>query len=364
MKDINRRDFIKYGTALGAAAGTGLFSGLTFASDKPLKIGVGLIGEVGEIGWSKRQAVAVDAVRQKFGNKVDITVVDHTDTFQEAVHIFRTLAANGNKLVFGTSFSHFQPLLKVAPNFPDTVFECCSGLSTLPNLGVFEAKYFQGSYVAGATAGHMSKTGKIGFIGPFPVPDIVAPANSLLLGAQSVNPDAECHIIFLDSWNDPGKERQAAKALASQGCDVICPMTDTPSGVQYAGAHDIWSIGYASDMSRFASGTQLTAFTLHWGSEYIRNTKEVLTGTWEPENRWDGLSTGVVQLAPFNKNIPDKTVAEMKQLISDIESGAVHPFKGPIKDQSGKLRIAEGAVPTEDVVRSMTWLVSGMIGNA
>jgi simple sugar transport system substrate-binding protein len=361
MNELTRRGFLKYGGALGAALGTGGWSGAARAQDV-LKIGVVYVSPIAEIGWTKQHSLAVDAVKAEFGDKAAITVIDNIFMPQDAERIFRELASAGNQLIFGTSFSHGTPLQKVAPRFPDVAFEHCSGIVHLANLGTFEAKYYEGTFVAGAAGGHMSKSGKIGFIGGFPIPDIVGPANALLLGAQSVNPDATCNAIFLNSWFDPGKEKEAAKTLLSQGCDVICSMTDTATGVQVAGEGGAWSIGYASDMARFGSGKQLTAFVLDWSSDYLRAARGVADGTWKPEVRWDGLAGGVVKMAPYNEAIPGDIQAKLKQIEADIASGKLHPYAGELRDQDGNVKVAAGSVLADNDIRGMNWFVKGMIG--
>jgi basic membrane protein A and related proteins len=356
-----RRDFLKYGGALGAALGTGGLARVANAQEV-LKVGVVYVSPVAEIGWTKQHSLGAAAIKEALGDKVELTIIDNIFMPQDAERVFRELAASGNKLIFGTSFSHGTPLQKVAPRFPDIAFEHCSGIVHLANLGTFEAKYYEGTFVAGAAGGHMSKSGKIGFIGGFPIPDIVGPANALLLGAQSVNPAATCNTIFLNSWFDPGKEKEAANTLVSQGCDVICSMTDTATGVQVAGENGAWSIGYASDMAKFGSGKQLTAFTLDWTSDYVNPAKAVAAGTWKPEVRWDGLAAGVVKMAPYNDQIPADVKAKLKQLEADIGGGKVHPYAGELKDQDGNVKVPAGSVLSDADIRGMNWFVKGMIG--
>lgn len=362
MTTTTRRDFLRAGAALGTVLGTGLAPRLALAADEPLRIGVVYVSPIAEIGWTKQHSLGVEAIEKTYGDKVKITVLDNIFTPQDSERVFRQLAADGNKLIFGTSFSHGTPMQKVAPRFPKTAFEHCSGIVHLANLGLFEARYYEGTYVAGAAAGHMTKSAKIGFIGGFPIPDILYSANALLLGAQRVNPAITCNALFLNSWYDPGKEKEAAATLISQGCDVICSMTDTATGVQVAGDHGVWSIGYASDMARFASGKQLTAFTLDWSSDYLNNTRAVMDGTWKPTVRWDGLGAGVVKMAPYNDQIPAAALAGVKQLEADVAAGKVLPFAGEVKDQSGKVRVASGAALSDDEIRSMNWFVAGMVG--
>lgn len=361
MLNTTRRDFLKYGSALGAALGTGGFARIA-AAQEVLKVGVVYVSPVAEIGWTKQHSLGAEAIKAALGDKVELTVIDNIFMPQDAERVFRELATSGNKLIFGTSFSHGTPIQKVAPRFPEVAFEHCSGIVHLDNLGTFEAKYYEGTFVAGAAGGHMSKSGKIGFIGGFPIPDIVGPANALLLGAQSVNPAATCNTIFLNSWFDPGKEKEAANTLISQGCDVICSMTDTATGVQVAGEQGAWSIGYASDMAKFGSGKQLTAFTLDWTSDYVTPAKAVAAGNWKPEVRWDGLAAGVVKMAPYNEQIPTDVQAKLKQLEADIGAGKVHPYAGELKDQDGNVKVPAGSVLSDADIRGMNWFVAGMIG--
>jgi len=361
MLKITRRRFLKSVAATGAVTGVGGFAKIAGAQE-PVKIGVVYVSPMAEIGWTKQHSLGVEAIKKEFGDRVEITAIDNIFMPQDAERVFRELAASGHKLIFGTSFSHGTPMQKVAPRFPDVAFEHCSGIVHLGNLGTFEAKYYEGTFVAGAAGGHMTKTGKIGFIGGFPIPDIVGPANALLLGAQSVNPEITCNAIFLNSWFDPGKEKEAANTLVSQGCDVICSMTDTATGVQVAGEQGAWSIGYASDMSQFASGKQLTAFTLDWSSDYLRAAKGVIEGNWKAEARWDGLGAGVVKMAPYNEGIPADVQEKLKQLEADIGSGKIHPYAGELKDQDGNVKVAAGSVLSDPDIRGMNWFVEGMIG--
>jgi basic membrane lipoprotein Med (substrate-binding protein (PBP1-ABC) superfamily) len=361
MKKTTRRDFLKYGGALGAAMSFPIL-GTKAQAGEVLKIGVVNASPAAEIGWSKQHALALDAVKAELGDKISVTVLDSIFLPQDAERVFRELASSGNNLIFGTSFSLGTPMQKVATRFPHVAFEHCSGIVHTANIGTFEAKYYEGAFVAGAASGHMSKSKKIGFVGSFPIPDVVGPANALLLGAQSVDPTITCNAIFLNSWFDPGKEKEAAKVLISQGCDVICAMTDTGASVQVAGEQGAYSIGYASDLTSFAPKHHLTAFMLDWSSDYLRAVKGVLDGNWKSEEHWDGLGAGVVKMAPYNAVIPTEIQARLKQLEADIGSGKVHPYAGELKDQDGNVKVQAGAVLSDADIRGMNWFVKGMIG--
>jgi simple sugar transport system substrate-binding protein len=357
-----RRDVLKGVGAVGAGLAVSSWGSMARAADV-LKIGVAYVSPIADVGWTKQHNLGVEAIKAKFGDKVSLTVLENISNPQDAERTFRDMAAGGCGLIFGTSFSHGTPLQKAAKQFPKVKFEHCSGVVHTPNLGTFEAKYYEGTYLAGIAAGKMSKTGKIGFVGGFAIPDIVGPANALLLGAQSVNPEATCSTIFLNSWFDPGKEKDAATALVAQGCDVLCGMTDTPSTVNAAEAGGAWGIGYASDMSKYAPTKHLTAFTLDWSSEYVGAAEKVLAGTWKSEVRWDGLAEGVVKMAPYNAAVPDDVKALLAEKEAAIKAGTLHPFAGELKDQKGEVKVASGSTLDEKGIRSINWFVKGMNGN-
>lgn len=354
----SRRTVVKGSAALLAASALPRQAG---AADV-IKIGQVNASPAAEIGWAKQHALGMDAIKAKFGDRVEMTVVDNTFLPQDAERVFRDLASKGHKLVFGTSFSLGAPMQKVAPRFPDVAWEHCSGIVHLDNLGTFEAKYYEGMYIAGVAAGHMTKSGKLGFVGGFPIPDIVGPGNAFLLGARTVRPDATCNIVFLNSWFDPGKEKEAAQALLGQGADVLLGMTDTGVCVQTAQESGALSVGYASDLASFGPDSQLTSCVLDWSSNYLEAAQGVVDGNWSSQVRWGGLDAGVVKLAPFNEAIPADVRVELEKLVADVGSGAVHPYAGELKDIDGKVRVAAGGVLPDPDIRSFDWLVEGMIG--
>jgi basic membrane lipoprotein Med (substrate-binding protein (PBP1-ABC) superfamily) len=212
-------------------------------------------------------------------------------------------------------------------------------------------------------AGKLTKTGKIGFIAGYPVPDVLCAANALLLGARTVNPTATCNLIFLNSWYDPPKEGDSATVLVDQGCDVIASMTDTPASAQQAERKGAWSIGYASDLSAYAPSRLITSCVLDWSGVYISAARDVLAGTWKPTDRWDGLKEGVVKMSPYNSTVPAEVTAVAAKAEADIKAGALHPWRGEIRDQSGKVRVSAGQVLADADIRTMNWLVEGVTGN-
>lgn len=363
MDITSRRHFLRCGAAMATTMAAGTWSSLGYANGSGLRIGVVYASPVAEIGWTKQHSVAVETLQAEFGDRIQVSVVDNVFDPQHSEQVFRELAENGHQLIFGTSFVHGAAMHTVAAQFPNVIFEQASGIASLENLGIFDARYYEGGYVAGVAAGHMTQSGKVGFIASFPVPDFINTANALLLGAQQVRPDATCEAVFLESWFDLEQEAETANALVSQGCDVICSMTGTAAGVQAAGEAGAWSIGYASDMTDFAAGRQLTAIVLDWSSVYVEAAQAVVAGDWQPQQRWSGLATGVITMAPYNTAIPDEVRAELEQTKADIASGALHPFAGELRDQQGDVRVAAGQVLAEADIRAMNWFVEGMIGD-
>lgn len=360
MLVYDRRRFLRTLPGFGAAvAGASL---LDANAQEVLKVGVGYVSPVADVGWTKQHDLARRAMEAAFPGRIETTSIEGLSAPSDAERVFRDLTRRGHRLIFGTSFSHGTPLQRVAQGNAGAFFEHCSGIKHLNNLGTFEARYYEGTYLAGVVAAKMTKTNTLGFIGGFPIPDVLGAANALLLGARSVNPAIACKVIWLNSWYDPGREKDSANALASQRADVLVSMTDTPTTVQYGEEKGLWTIGYASDMAKFGPSRQLTSFTLDWSSVYIGAARDVLARTWQPGQRWDGLKQGVVKMSPYNRAIPqdvqDLVAARQKAIID----GRLHPFAGPIKDRDGRQRVAAGAVLADDEIRRINWFVDGMQG--
>ena len=362
-RKFSRREALKYSAATGALA-SGLASVPPLAvADETLKVGIVYVSPISEIGWTKQHSLGAEAIADTFGDRVSITAIDNVWDPQAGERVFRELASTGHRLVFGTSFSHSTPIQKVAPRFPDVAFEHCSGLKHYKNLGTFEAKYYEGTYLAGIAGGNVTKSKKLGFIGGFPIPDIVGPGNAMLLGAQSVDPSITCSVIFLNSWFDPAKEKEATAALVAQGCDVICSMTDTATGVQVAEQNGAWSIGYASDMRMFGPTKNLTSFMLDWSSVYVGAARGVLDGTWTSQVRWQGVKEGVVKMATYNNQLPTGVVDQLTAAEAAIKDGSLHPYRGELRDHQGNVRVAEGSQLSDSDIRGFNWFVEGMVGN-
>ena len=357
---IARREFLLAGAAAGVTLGLGWRA--SAAAAPVLKVGMALVSAAAELGWTHQHQLGAEAIRAALGGQVEVSIVDNIYDSQDAERVFRSFAASGHRLVFGTSFSHTVPIARVAQQFPAVAFDCCSGVRTTLNLGGFEARYHEGAYLAGVAAARVSKSARLGFIGGFPVPDVVGPANAFLLGARSVNPRVTCTVIFMNSWEDPGKEKEATLALIAQGCDVLAAMTDSPVAAQTADQKGVWSVGYASDLRKYAPKRLLSSMILDWNSIYIQDARDVLAGSWKPQARWWGLKEGVVKMGPWSEQLDADTRALLDRTDQGIRNGGIQPFGGEIRDQDGAVRVRAGTVLGEQETRSINWLVAGMQG--
>ncbi|MGF1593040.1 MAG: BMP family ABC transporter substrate-binding protein [Kiloniellaceae bacterium] len=357
FKDLSRRRFLAGSTA---AAGALTLGGRAALGADPLKVGFVYVGPIGDYGWTHGHDLGRKAIEAEFGDQVSTTYVENVAEGPDADRVIRQLATSGHKLIFTTSFGFMNPTIRVAKQFPDVKFEHATGFQTADNVAIYNARFYEGRAVIGTIAGHVTQTGKFGYVASFPIPEVVMGINAFILAARKVRPDAEIKVVWVNSWYDPGKEADAAKTLIDQGCDVITQHTDSPAPVQTAASRGVWSFGQASDMSSFAPEHHATAILDVWDSYYVERTRAVLEGTWQTSNVWHGFKEGMVQMAPYNARLPAEVVEAAEKVRSGIVDGTLHPFTGPINDQSGTERIAAGETMTDEALLSMDWYVEGV----
>jgi len=212
-------------TAVMLTAGASLFG--ANAAEK-LKVGFIYLGPVGDFGWTYQHELARQALVKEFGDKIETTYLENVSEGPDAERSIEQLVRAGNKLIFTTSFGYMDPTLKVAKKYPNVHFEHATGFKRDKNMSIYNGRFYEGRYIQGVIAGKMSKSGVLGYIGSFPIPEVVMGINATILGAQTVNPNIKVKIIWANTWFDPGKEADAAKALLDQGADVIMQHTDKP----------------------------------------------------------------------------------------------------------------------------------------
>lgn len=344
--------------ALAAASALALSAGGAAAQQK-LKVGFIYVGPVGDHGWSYQHDVGRKAIEKAFGDKVETTYVESVPE-ADSERAIEQLARTGHGLIFTTSFGFMEPTLKVAKKYPNVKFEHATGFKRAANVSTYAAKFHEGRYIIGQIAGKMSKTGTIGYVGAFPIPEVVAGINSYFLGAQSVNPNIKIKVVWANTWYDPAKEADAAKALLDQGVDMLAQHTDSPSPIQAAEARGKFGFGQASDMERFAPKAQLTAIIDDWADYYVARTKAVLDGTWKSEDTWGGLNAHMVVMSPY-KNMPDDVKKMAEETEAAIKSGKLNPFKCPIVKQDGSQVECKGnGALSDEQVLGMNFYVKGI----
>ncbi len=290
------------------------------------------------------------------------TFVANVPETGDAERVFRNLAQQGNKVIFGTSFGYMNAMEKVSRTYPNTVFMHATGYKSGKNMGNYNIRTYQGAYLLGVLAGSKSKTGKIGFVGSYPIPEVVRNINAFTIGARSVNPKITTQVVWVSSWFDPGKERDAALALISQGCDVLLQNTDSPAVVQAAKQKGVWGLGWNSDMGKFGGDAQLAAAVLHWDPIYEKVLKDVAANKWTNAPIYYGVKEGTVNV----ENIGKAVSADAKKMVlarrDAIKAGKLNPFAGPLYTQAGKEFVKAGSVYTEAQLDKMNFYVQGVQG--
>ena len=327
------------------------------AADK-LKVGFVYVGPVGDFGYSYQHDLGRQELQKAMGDQVETTFLENVPE-NDSGRAFEQLARSGNKLIFGTSFGFMEPMLKTAKMFPNVKFEHATGYKRAPNVTTYSARFYEGRYIIGQIAAKLSKTHTVGYIASFPIPEVVAGIDAFMLGAQSIDPTMKVKIVWVNSWFDPGKEADAAKALIAQGADIMAQHTDSAAPLQEAEKAGIHGFGQSSDMSHFAPKAILTSIEDNWGPYYVQEAKAVIDGSWKSHDTWGGIGSGMVKMGPY-VNMPDdvKTMAEATQ--AAIASGKLMPFKGPVYKQDGTLAVKDGEAMPDKEILGLNWYVKGI----
>src|ERR1700719_208452 len=344
-------------SAVMFTAGASLFG--ASAADK-LKVGFIYLGPIGDLGWTYQHELARQALVKEFGDKIETTYLENVSEGPDSERSIEQLARAGNKLIFTTSFGYMDPTLKVAKKYPNVHFEHATGFKTDKNMGIYNGRFYEGRYIQGVIAGKMSKAGVLGYIGSFPIPEVVMGINATILGAQTVNPNIKVKIIWANTWFDPGKEADAAKALLDQGADVIMQHTDSPAAMQIASERGKLAFGQDSEMIKFGPKAQLTSIMDNWAPYYDERVKAELAGKWTSSDTWGGLKSKLVVMALYT-NMPDDVKKMAESTEAAIVAGTLHPFKCPVVAQDGKTVECKNGKNLEDgQILSMNFYVKGV----
>lgn len=332
------------------------------AQPTPLKVGFVYVTPVGQAGWSYQHDLGRQVMERALGGQVKSTVVEAVAEGPDAERVMRDLAQQGHRLIFATSFGYLDGALRVAAEFPGVRFEHAGGYKTAPNLNTYNARVYESRWLAGRLAALNSASGVAGYVAGFPVPEVVQGINAFALGMRSVNPKAEVRVLWLQSWFDPPREREAALTLVNQGADVLTNHTASPAVALAAEELGVKLIANQSDLSRFAPRAQLGAVTYHWGDHYTRVARAVIAGTWKPQPVWGGIADGMTDLSAVHAALPQGQAAAIDAARRELLARKSAVFVAPLVDNAGRTRLAQGAL-ADDAIAAMDWFVQGVVGS-
>ena len=357
------RHVLRIPAAVLAGASMSFAPGAHAASNEPLGVAFVYLGNPGDAGWTYAHEQGVKAIEAQFGDKIKVTRVENVPESADSERVFRDLAAKGNKIVVGSSFGYQDFELKVAKDFPDTVFEHATGYKKAANFATYDVRTYQSAYLAGVVGGYTTKTNTLGFVGSVPVPEVVRNIDAFTMGARSVNPNAKVKVIWINSWFDPGREKQAAETLIGEGADVLIQNTDSTATMQTAEQKKVHAFGWDSDMKKFGPNAQLGACVSYWGVYYTHLIQQVQAGSWKSAPVWWGLKEKAIDLADINTDAVSATAQKaLAQKREDMIAGKFDPFAGPIKDQSGAIKVVAGQSLSDADLLRMNWFVQGVDG--
>lgn len=333
------------------------------AKPEPLKIAFAYVGPVGDGGWTFAHDNARKAVEKEFGDKVVTSFVEKVPEAADAERVFRDMASQGNKLIFGTTFGYMEPMLKVAADLKDVKFEHATGYKQADNMRTYDSRTYEGAYMAGVIAGGMTKSNTLGVVGSIPIPEVIRNINSFTLGAQSVNPKVKTKVVWVNEWFNPPKETEAAQSLLNGGADVLFQNTDSSAVLQTAGKAKKYAFGWDSDMSAYSPEAHLASAIINWGPYYIKATRDALEGTWKGnESSWWGVKEGAIDIVSISDKVPAELKTKVETVKAGLKDGSYVIWKGPIADNTGKEVLKKDEVADDKWLGGVKFYVKGVEG--
>ena len=332
------------------------------AAPSPLKIGFFYVGPVGDGGWSYAHDNARKALEQDFGDKIVTTYVENVNEGPDAERVIRDLVQQGNTLIFATSFGFMESMVKVAADAPQVKFEHATGYKTTANLGTYDARTYEGAYMAGLVAGGMSKTGVLGVVGSVPIPEVIRNIDSFTLGAQVFNPKIKVRVVWVGDWHNPPKETEAATALINGGADVLMQNTDSPAVLKTAEAMGKRAFGWDSDMTAYGPKAHLGSAVINWQPFYKKTTQDVLDGKWQAGQFWWGAKEGAIDFVSVADDVPQEVKDKLSAVKSGLRDGSYVIWKGPLNNNAGKQMLAPDQAADDNFLRGINFYVQGVEG--
>ena len=374
MTDLSKRSIVKMValTAVAAAALVGCGKkeeapkaeapAAAPAKPEPLKIAFAYVGPVGDGGWTFAHDNGRKEVEKAFGDKVVTSFVEKVPESADAERVIRDMAAQGNKLIFGTTFGYMEPMLKVAADNKGVKFEHATGYKTAENMRTYDSRTYEGAYMAGVIAGKMTKTNTLGVVASIPIPEVVRNINSFTMGAQSVNPKIKTKVVWVNEWFNPPKETEAATSLINGGADVLMQNTDSSAVLQTAEKMGKRAFGWDSDMTAYGPKAHLGSAVINWGPYYVKAVGEALEGKWSTGSSWWGVKEGAIEMVNVAADVPEDTKKRIDEIKAGLKDGSFSIWKGPIVDQAGKEMLAKDAVADDKFLGGVMFYVKGVEG--
>jgi basic membrane protein A and related proteins len=328
-------------------------------------VGVIHLGPINDAGYNQASHEGIEALKKNIPG-LKVLEAENIPETADAERVMEQMINKGATIIIAQSFGYLDPALNVAKKYPKVTFLHAAGYKLAPNLGTFWGNNFEAMYLAGIAAGAASKSGKLGFITAFPIPNILASINAFELGAKTVNPKVTTTVTYNNSFVDPVKEAAAVNALGEAGIDVISMIVDSPiTVVKTAEARGIATVGFHSAaLKQFAPKGWLTGVAYTWGDLYTKEVKEIIAGTWKSSHVRGGIESGYLRLADYGPSVSDDTKAKIAKAKADIIAGKLAIFQGPLKDNNGNVVIPAGKAGGIELLDTTNWLVEGVIGQA
>ena len=329
----------------------------------PLKIAFAYVGPVGDGGWTFAHDNGRKAIEKEFGDKVVTSFVEKVPEAADAERVFRDMAGQGNKLIFGTTFGYMEPMLKVAADTKDVKFEHATGYKQAENMRTYDSRTYEGAYMAGVIAGGMTKSNTLGVVGSIPIPEVIRNINSFTMGAQSVNPKIKTKVVWVNEWFNPPKETEAAQSLINGGADVLFQNTDSSAVLQTAAKNKKLAFGWDSDMTAYAPEAHLASAIINWAPYYIQATREALEGKWKGGTGvWWGVKEGAIDIVSINEKVPADLKEKVEKIKAGLKDGSFAIWKGPIVGADGKELLKKDEVADDKFLGGVNFYVRGVEG--
>ncbi len=335
----------------------------TTTSEPSFKAAWVYVGNKGDAGWTKAHDDGRLMVERELGSKVKTTFKENVPEGPQVAQVIEDLVRDGNKIIFSTSFGFQDAMAEAAKKHANVYFEQATGFKLDKNLAEYFGAAEDADYLTGMAAGAATRNGKIGFVAPFPIPEVIREINAIALGAQAMRPGATVQVVWTNTWFDPAKEKKAAESLIAAGVDVLAQGQDSPATGTAAKAAGLKWTGYDSDQSSFAPDIWLTGTVYNWGPYYVRRVKAALDGTWKSESYYGSLKDRFVDIAPYGVSVPQDIRAKIDKRKQELKDGTFYEFTGPLKDQSGVVRVPSGVKMTLEQILTIDWFVQGVSGN-